>query len=165
MMVTYRQGTIEASILRVPGEDGRGVYMAEAAVGESNRGTSFVETGEFRQTLNEAMSDLSAILLRHGATPDLRGIRPRLVHGGTWAPGELERQPGYNPDLDPNVLAGRFLNLLWAALPPEWQVEATGAVVRMTSPDRQVVERLPALTASELPRLAGETASRALSSR
>jgi len=50
------------------------------------------------------------------------------VYGGAWAPGELERQPGYNPrrDLRSDSAHSRFLNLLWAALPPDWRVHAEG---------------------------------------
>jgi len=115
---------VRASVLRVPGRDGRGAYMAEVSFcGERD----FVETADFRPAVAEAIRDLVVILARHGIA-DIPAVRPRLVYGGAWAPGELERQPGYNPrrDLRSDSAHSRFLNLLWAALPPDWRVHAEG---------------------------------------
>jgi len=130
---------VRASVLRVPGRDGRGAYVAEVSFdGERD----FVETADFRPTPPEAICDLVTILARHGIT-DISAVRPRLVYGGAWAAGELERQPGYNPRRDPRLSRAysKFLNLLWAALPPDWRVHAevfgasrAGVRIRFTRP-------------------------------
>jgi len=129
---------VRASVLRVPGRDGCGAYMAEVSF---DGGRDFVEAADFRPAAAEAICDLVVILARHGIT-DIPTVRPRLVYGGTWAPGELEKQPGYNPRRDPrsDPARSRFLNLLWAALPPDWQVRevfgapGVGARLRFTRP-------------------------------
>lgn len=104
---------LRAFILRLPGRDGHGAYTAE--VGGCN--CEFAETGAFRASLAEARSDLAAMLARRGAPPErASAVAPRLVYGGAWAEGALERQPGYNPALDPRLRPqqARLLNLLWA---------------------------------------------------
>lgn len=120
-----------ATLLRVPGRDGRGAYMGEVHV-------PGVCTDEMplRESITDSIRDIGDALDRHGFGTRPISLPATLMYGGAWAPGALEAQVEYDPLEDPRVgdACRRFFNLLWANLPGRW------ALRPMTHPKGLVVE-------------------------
>lgn len=113
--LTVRDGArrARATLLRVPGRDGRGAYMGEVCIAATTDETPL------RVNIAESIRDLGDALDRHGFHVRPLSLPARLVYGGAWAPGALESQIGYDMLRDPKTgdACRRFFNLLWANLP------------------------------------------------
>jgi len=118
--------TARASVLRVPGPDGRGAYVGELNIQEGP-----TETTRPRENADAAHRDLAAAIGRHGFSVLPLVLTPILVYSEGWVPGELALQRGYDPAMDPasdlRRLYARFIGLLWANLPKGWDVSLVRA--------------------------------------
>jgi len=109
-----------AALLRVPGRDGLGAYMAEVHI--PGLGTDEMP---LRGSITDSIRDLGDALERHGFGTRPISLPATLMYGGAWAPGVLEAQVEYDPLEDPRVdeACRRFFNLLWVNLPGQWKLK------------------------------------------